>query len=103
MVVNEYFYVFVKRMEMVVRQILNKSLIITYKGENLRDVLLVKLEENELLDRSWSGMTKNIENKELVGALKTLIFRKWMATRVKAFVNAWIQSVKRKANEFQAS
>ena len=57
---------FVRRIEMFVRQVHNKSLIKNYKGEDLRDVLLVKLQDNDLLDRSWSGMTINIENNKLV-------------------------------------
>ena len=103
MVVNEHFYVFIKRIEMIVRTILNKNLIITYDGEDLRDILFKKLENNELLDRSWCTITRNIECSELANKLKKLIFRKWISIRVKSFVNAWIQTVKRKASDRKLS
>ena len=46
MVVKEHFYVLIKRIEMIVRQILKKSLIISYDGEDLRDILFKKSENN---------------------------------------------------------
>ncbi|XP_066935620.1 uncharacterized protein [Clytia hemisphaerica] len=99
MIVNEVFFVFVKRMEMVVRDVLNKTLIRNYKGEDLRDLIMTKMLKNELLDRSWRGITRIVHNKELVDVIKKVIFRKWMTMRIKSFVNAWIQSIKWKASK----
>ena len=39
-IVNEKFFIFVRHIELVARTVLNKSLMINYCSEDLRDVLL---------------------------------------------------------------
>ena len=44
--VNDEFYIFIRRIEDVARTVFNKNLIKTYKGEDLRDVLMERFKEN---------------------------------------------------------
>ena len=52
MIVNENFFIFVRHVESVARTVLNKSLMIDYYGENLRDVLLEEFLKHDLIDKS---------------------------------------------------
>ena len=94
--VNDEFYVFIRRIEMVARNVFNKQLIINYKGEDVREILLEKFDQSVLIDQSWNGLLRNIENKQLCVILKDVILKKWVGIRARSFVNAWIQVAKRK-------
>ena len=69
---------------------------INYCGEDLRDVLLEKILEHDLIDKSWCSLTGYIENDSLKDAMKIAILKKWIGIRARSFVNAWMQLVKRK-------
>ena len=97
MVVNDEFYQFIKHVESVARTVLNKSFMISYCGEDLRDVLLKKFLKHELIDKSWCSLTHNVDNESLKDAIKLAILKKWISIRARSFVNAWLQAVKRKA------
>ena len=99
MVVNEQFYVFIKRIECVARHILNKKLMVEYHGEDLRDVLMDSFTSSELVDKSWCSLTRNIESNELRYAIKMLIFKKWIGIRANSFAKAWVQVMKVKARK----
>ena len=98
MVVNESFYSFIKHIESVARSVLNKSLLITYAGEDLRDVLLKKFLRNQYIDKSWCSLTRNVESDALRNSIKIAILKKWIGIRARSFVNAWIQLVKRRSS-----
>ena len=97
LMVNEEFYVFIRRIERVARSVFNKTLLISYKGEDLRDVLMNKFSANKYIDKSWSSLVRNLESQKLGDTIKIIILRKWIAMRARSFVNAWVQQVKRKS------
>ena len=97
--VNDEFYVFIRRIENVARTVLNKDLLTNYKGEDLRDVIMDKLKCDSYIDLSWSCLTRNFENPDAVFILKEVIFKKWIGMRARSFVNAWIQIAKNKKKE----
>ena len=103
MIVNESFFIFVRHVESVARTVLNKSLIINYCGEDLRDVLLEKFLKHDLIDKSWCSLTRYIENDSLKDTIKIAILKKWIGIRARSFVNAWTQLVKRKSGKINLS
>ncbi|XP_066919034.1 uncharacterized protein [Clytia hemisphaerica] len=94
--VNDDFYIFIRRVENMARTVLNSNLILNYKGEDLREVLLEKLNQNELVDLGWIALTKSIQCDGMKKALKNIILRKWVSLRAKSFLNCWIRMLKRK-------
>ena len=94
---NDELYTFVRRLERVARSVLNKDLVVDYQGEDVRELLLGKLTSNELIDKSWSSLTRNLESDMLAATLKIIIMKKWIGMRARAFVNSWIQAVKRQS------
>ena len=90
-------------MESVAKTVLNKSLIIDYCGEDLRDVLLGKISKHDLIDKSWCSLTRYIENDYLKDTMKISIPKKWIGIRARSFVNAWMQLVKRKSGKINIS
>ena len=97
MLVNEDFYIFIRRVERVARSVLNRDLLLSYNGEDLREVIMEKFLTSELLDKSWSSLTRNIESMELAETIKLVILRKWIGMRARSFVNAFVQIAKRKS------
>ena len=53
MIVSEICFIFLRHVESVARTVLNKSLMINYCGEDLRDVLLENVLKHDLIDKSW--------------------------------------------------
>ena len=98
MVVNEIFFVFIRRVESVARTIINRDLMINYKGEDLRDIILNKFLKSAFIDQSWCAMVRHVDCQELKNILKMAILKKWINIRVRSFVNAWLQIVKRRSN-----
>ena len=97
------FFIFVRHIESVARTVLNKSLMINYCGEDLRDVLLEKFLKHDLIDKSWCSLTRYIENDSLKDTIKIAILKKWIGIRARSFVNAWTQLVKRKCGKINIS
>ena len=94
--VNDEFYIFIRRIENVARTILNRNLLVTYAGENLRTVLIEKFQKSKLINESWIQITRDIENSGSTEKLKKLIFNKWINIRANAFIKAWVDLVKYK-------
>ena len=86
--VNDDFYVFVKRIEDVVRKVFNKNLINSYQGEDLRDTLMRRFEASPIMDSTWATLTRHVEDKKAKTILKEIILRKWIDIRARAFANA---------------
>ena len=103
MIVNKNFFIFVRHVESVAKTVLNKSLIIDYCGEDLRDVLLGKITNHDLIDKSCCSLTRYIENDSLKDTMKIAIPKKWIGIRERSFVNAWMQLVKRKSGKINIS
>ena len=92
--VNDDFYVFVKRIEDVARKVFKKKLINSYQGEDLRDTLMKRVEASPIVDSSWATLTRPIEDEKAKSILKEIILRKWIDVRARAFANAWILKLK---------
>lgn len=94
--VNDDFFIFIRRIENVARSVLNSNLISNYKGEDLRDVLMNKLKKSELVDIGWESLTKKLQCDETKQLLKEIILRKWVGIRAKSFMKCWIRLLHRK-------
>ena len=66
---SDQFHLFICTVELVARRMLNYSLILTYAGKNLSEVLLPKLLKYEYVRTYWSTITKHIDNTVLKDAL----------------------------------
>ena len=97
--VKDEFYIFIRRIEVVIRKILTIKFLKQYTNEDLRDILLVEIEQATFLKDCWQRLSKNLESIELSNYLYSQIIEKWIDIRAQAFVNAYIQLVKRAANK----
>ena len=96
--INHQFFILIRRIENVARSVLNLNLIVAYCGDDMRKVLIEKFQSSSLIQDAWENLTNKISNKPLATKLLHKIFNKWVNIRVHAFVNVWIQSMKRKAS-----
>uniref|UniRef100_A0A7M5V9U8 C2H2-type domain-containing protein n=2 Tax=Clytia hemisphaerica TaxID=252671 RepID=A0A7M5V9U8_9CNID len=103
MIVKEPFYVFIKRIEIAVREVLNVALIENYRGEDLRDLILEKLMKSTFIEGTWASLSRMILNEKLRAMLKEIILKKWVNLRIRSFVTAWIQAAKLKQTENKIS
>ena len=103
MIVSEICFIFLRHVESVARTVLNKSLMINYCGEDLRDVLLENVLKHDLIDKSWCSLTRYIENDSLKDTMKIATLKNWIGIRARSFVNAWAQLVKRKRGKINIS
>ena len=94
--VSNQFYLFIRTVELVVRRVLNYNLIVTYAGEDLREVLLSKL-KHEYFQTFWSTITRHIDNTVLKDMLLLKILQMWMNIRAYSFIKTWINVTKRKS------
>ena len=60
--VPDQFYLFIGMVELAVRRVLNYNLIVTYAGENLREVLLSRLLKHKYVQSYWSTITRHTDN-----------------------------------------
>ena len=101
-VVNDEFYIFIRKVENEARTILNRKLIIHYRGEDLREVLMKAFQKSEGIDISWCSVARCIEDEEIRSLLKHQVLEKWISIRARSFLKCWTQMVRRK-NEKQVS
>ena len=94
--VNDNMFIFVRRIENVVRQVLNIKFMKIYKGEDLRDILQKELEKSSLIDLGWDSLSRLLPNRDLAAVLKRQLICKWVDIRARSFVNCYVQLVKRK-------
>ena len=95
--VSDQFYLFIRTVELVVRRVLNYNLIVTYAGEDLREVLLSKVLKHENVQNYWSTITRHIDNKNLKDTLLFKILQTWVDIRVYSFIKTWLNVMKRKS------
>lgn len=103
MIVKEPFYVFIRRIETYVREVLNVTLIENYNGEDLRDIILSKLLKSMSIESTWASLSRMVVSEKLKMTLKEIILRKWVNLRVRSFVTAWIQVAKLRHTEDKLS
>ena len=95
--VSDQFYLFIRTVELVVRRVLNYNLIVTYAGENLREVLLSKLLKHEYVETYWSTITRHIDNTVLKDTLLLITLQSWINIRANSFIKTSINVMRRKS------
>ena len=95
--VSDQFFLLIRNMEFVVRNILDLNFLITYAGEDLRSKLFDKIMENGEVTRMWLIVTRRLENKKLGKKLLQRIIHAWINVRLYHYVKAHIQKLKLKA------
>ena len=92
-----------RRLENQVRHVLTFDLLKTNRGEDLRDVIATKLQENNLVNNGWNILSRNMDNIKLSNVLKNQVINKWIDIRANAFVLCYIQVIKRAIGEKKLS
>ena len=93
---NSSYFLFIRRIEDVVRQTLNVNFIKRYQGEDLRDVILSQLNESKILNSNWETLSRMLPNDDLANQIKSQIFFKWVDIRARSYVQCYMQVLKRK-------
>lgn len=88
------FYLFIRRVEGFVKGILNVNLLRTYKSEDLRDILMDKIENSDGVSKKWDILTRNFDGENLKKMLKKQIISKWIDIRARSFVKGFIELLK---------
>ena len=65
--------------------------------------MLEKLNNNPFIQSLCDKLTKEVFNKHLTHKLKLQILKKWANIRIIAFVNAYVQIMRRKASRNEKS
>lgn len=91
---DDLFY-FVRRIERVVLRILNKDFIKSYKGEDVRELLVTAIEGNRSVFLAWDRLSRAIDNSKLKTLLKKQIIDKWVDIRARSFVKSYVQIVRK--------
>ena len=94
---------FVRGIENEVKKVLTISFLIVYCCENVKEVILETLNPNAFIQNLWDTLTKDFCNKHLTEKLKLQILKKWTNIRINAFVNAYVQIMRRKAARNETS
>ena len=66
-----------------------------YKDEDLREPLKIAILNDDFTEVCWENLTCKLVNKSLCSILKSQIVEKWIDISARAFVNAYIQRLKR--------
>ena len=94
-IVNDDFFIFIRRIENTVRQLLTIDMLRNYRGEDLRDLLMTSLEKHDGINATWDNLSRLIPNDDLRKELKREILVKWVDIRTKSFVKSFVQIIKR--------
>ena len=74
------FFIFIRRRENTVRQLLTIDMLRNYRGEDLRDLLMTSLEKHDGINVTWDNLSRLIPNDDLRKELKREILVKWVAS-----------------------
>ena len=96
--VSDDFYNFIVLLEKIAKRNLNGEFLVKYCGQDIRKILLEKMEKNATIQSLWDSITRKIENKNLTDILKVKVLQRWMNIRIYAFVNCWVLIMRRKAS-----
>ena len=94
--VHDDMFIFIRQVENTMRTVLNIHLIKTYHGQDLREIIQEKLEQNQFINKVWETISRNVPNTDLSKILKKQIIAKWIDIRAQSFVSSYIQILKRK-------
>ena len=92
---TDEFYIFIRNVENIARTVFNTSFIATYCGEDLRAILLKRFHDSGLIQGSWDNLTRTFSNKQVTEKIKIQILKKWINMRAHAFVDCWLQILRR--------
>ena len=82
MLVTDDFYIFVRGIENDVRKVLTINFLIAYCVEDVKEVILGKLNANSFIYNLWDTLTKDVCNKHLTENIKLQILEKWTNIRI---------------------
>ena len=94
--VKDNFYRFILRIEVTARKVLNSAFLCQYAGQDIRRVIMEKLDADKCLTVGWNTLLRSINNSNVSDTLKKAVFSKWISIRANAFVRAWVDQVKLK-------
>ena len=103
LLVSDDFYMFVRGIENEVRNVLTINFLIVYCGEDVKEVILEKLNANPFIQNLSGTLTKDVCNKHLTEKLKLQILKKWTNIIINAFINAYVQIMRSKASRNETS
>ena len=90
--VNQQAFLFIYKIEITVRNLLNISIIKEYRDEDLRSALLKLMMESQETNSAWESVARHIPNE----SLKELLQKQFMIDlRARVFVKTYIQILKR--------
>ena len=93
--INHEMFIFVRRIENVVRRKLNLNLIKTYRGQDIRVIIEKELQNSSFISSGWDSVSRMLPNRQLAHVLMNQIIEKWVDIRARSFVDSYIQLVKR--------
>ena len=93
--VKQQAFLFIYKIEITVRNLLNISTIKEYRDEYLRSALLKLMMESEEINSAWESVTRHIPNESLKKFLQKQFMKKWIDLRAREFVKTYIQILKR--------
>lgn len=99
--VNDDVFIFARRVEQVVRKVMNINTMRKYHGEDLREGILAELHSSKIIANAWESLARKCANLQISNLLKKQFLRKWVDIRGHAFVNTYIQIVKRKLSSLK--
>ena len=92
---NNNYFLFIRRIEEIVRRTLNVHFIKKYNGEDLRDIIVKQLQESSLLTSNWEVLSRMLPSESLASQIKSKIFYKWVDIRARSYVQCFMQILKR--------
>ena len=94
--ISDDFFLLIKKMELVVRDVLRVDFLIYYAGEDIRKELFFKIKHDHEVNRIWNLLIRRLESETLGLKIFNKIIHKWINIRAHHFVKALIQIVKLK-------
>ena len=85
----------------MVQKILTLDFLRKYHGEDLRDHLKDKLQNNHFVTLGWQTLSCNFPNNKLSDVLFKQILEKWIDIRGNSCVKTFMQVLKRKLNKLE--
>ena len=84
--VNEDFIIFVRRIETVTQSLFTVEFMRSYKGQDIKEILMERLNESSLIQLGWESLVRELPNRNLSKLLFTQILEKWTDIRANGYV-----------------
>ena len=62
-------FLFIRHVDTLVRKTLTFSFMKTYESKDIRELLHEKLEESNMINKLWEGLTRHVPNKQIIDHL----------------------------------